>query len=125
MTHPDQKKHLIYFNSRDRLVRINLQDTVYFESQGNYSYVFTTDKQKAYLNINLTQVETVLRKQFCKSAKAFLRVGKRFIINCDYIYQIDTTKQHLILSFNNNCIGLPVSKEALRQIKKYVIETKI
>ena len=36
----------IYFNSRDKLIRLYIQKIVYFEGDGNYTYIVTTNKQK-------------------------------------------------------------------------------
>ena len=37
----------IYFNSRDKLIRLDTQKIVYFEGDGNYTYIVTANKQKA------------------------------------------------------------------------------
>lgn len=126
MANHDKNRQLIYFNSRDRLIRIDLQKTMYFESYGNYSYVMTTDNQKAYLNISLSQVEEVIKKKFSKSGNMFLRIGKRFVVNCSYIYQIDMTKQCLMLSdMGQACVRLSISKNALALVKKLLIENNV
>lgn len=126
MVYHDKNRQLIYFNSRDRLIRIDLQKTMYFESYGNYSYVMTTDNQKAYLNISLSQVEEVIKKKFSKSGNMFLRIGKRFVVNCSYIYQIDMTKQCLMLSdMGQACVRLSISKNALALVKKLLIENNV
>ena len=31
----------VYFNSRDKLIRIDIQKIIYFEGDGNYTYVVT------------------------------------------------------------------------------------
>ncbi len=126
MANHDKNRQLIYFNSRDRLIRIDLQKTMYFESYGNYSYVTTTDNQKAYLNISLSQVEEVIGKRFGKSGNVFLRIGKRFVVNSSYIYQIDITKQCLMLSdMGQACVRLSVSKNALVLLKKLLVENNV
>ena len=54
-----------------------------------------------------------------------MRVGKRFIINTGYIYQINTQKQQLILSdYENFAFALGISKEALKQMKDLLITKK-
>ena len=126
MVNHDKNRQLIYFNSRDRLIRIDLQKTMYFESYRNYSYVMTTDNQKAYLNISLSQVEEVIKKKFSKSGNMFLRIGKRFVVNCNYVYQIDMTKQCLMLSdMGHACVRLSISKNALALVKKLLIENNV
>ena len=116
----------IYFNSRDRLIRIDVQKIVYFEGDGNYTYIVTANKQKVCITLNLAHTEEALAKQLGDTAKQFMRVGKRFIVNMNYIYQIDILKQTLMLSDNEHFqFQMPVSKEALKTVKELVIKTKI
>lgn len=117
---------LIYFNSRDSLIRIPVSKIVYFESDGNYTYVVVTNKLKACLSMNLSHTEQAMSEQLGGSAHVFMRIGKRFIINMRYIYQIDMAKQQLILSdFENFTFFVPVSKDALKNVKQLLIHTKI
>ena len=116
----------IYFNSRDKLIRIDIQKIVYFEGDGNYTNLVTANKQKVCLTLNLAHTEEALAKQLGDSAKQFMRVGKRFIINMNYIYQIDVLKQNLLLSDCERFLfQMPVSKEALKTVKELVMKTKI
>lgn len=116
----------IYFNSRDKLIRIDIQKIVYFEGDGNYTYLVTANKQKVCLTLNLAHTEEALAKQLGDAAKQFMRVGKRFIINMNYIYQIDVLKQNLLLSDCERFLfQMPVSKEALKTVKELVIKSKI
>lgn len=60
------------------------------------------------------------------NAKQFMRIGKRFIVNMNYIYQVDIQKQTLMLSDCEHFLfQMPVSKEALKTVKELVIRTKI
>lgn len=116
----------IYFNSRDKLIRIDTQKIVYFEGDGNYTYIITVNKQKVCLTLNLAHTEDALAAQIGKNAKQFMRIGKRFIVNMNYIYQVDIQKQVLMLSdYEHFLFQLPVSKEALKVVKDLVIQTKI
>ena len=116
----------IYFNSRDRLIRIDIQKIVYFEGDGNYTYIVTANKQKVCLTINLAHTEDALASQLGDNAKQFMRIGKRFIVNMNHIYQVDIQKQALMLSDCEHFLfQLPVSKEALKEVKDLVIQAKI
>ena len=116
----------IYFNSRDRLIRIEVQKIVYFEGDGNYTYIVTANKHKVCITLNLTHTEEALAAQLGDNAKQFMRIGKRFIVNMNYIYQVDIQKQILMLSDCNHFLfQIPVSKEALKTVKELVIRTKL
>ena len=116
----------IYFNSRDKLIRLDTQKIVYFEGDGNYTYIVTANKQKVCITLNLAHTEDALAAQLCENAKRFMRIGKRFIVNMNYIYQVDIQKQVLMLSdYEHFLFQLPVSKEALKAVKDLVIQAKI
>ena len=116
----------VYFNSRDKLIRLDIQKIVYFEGDGNYTYIVTANKQKVCVTLNLSHTEEALAKQLRSNANQFMRIGKRFIVNMKYIYQIDIQKQTLMLSDCDHFLfQIPVSKEALKAVKELVIQTKI
>lgn len=116
----------IYFNSRDKLIRLDVQKIVYFEGDGNYTYIVTANRQKVCVTMNLSQTEEALAKQLGSNAHHFMRVGKRFIVNMNYIYQVDIQKQTLMLSDCEHFLfQMSVSKEALKAVKELVIQVRI
>ena len=58
-------QQLIYFNSRDKLIRLDVQKIVYFEGDGNYTYIVTANKQKVCVTMNLAHTEEALDE--CRS----------------------------------------------------------
>lgn len=121
-----QKKQLIYFNSRDELSRIDIDKIAYIEGDGNYTNVVMTNKLKVVLGMNLTQMEKTLAERLGNRAAMFMRIGKRFIINMNYVFQVNVAKQRLVLSdLQGFAFQLPVSKEALKKIKELVLVMKI
>lgn len=120
------KQKLAYFNSRDTLIRIDISQVAYFEGDGNYTYIVTANKLRTCLTMNLSHTEEALASQLGNQAKQFMRIGKRFIVNMNYIYQVDMQKQLLTLSdYNRFVYQLPISKEALKTVKELVIQSKI
>jgi len=119
-------QRLVYFNSRDSLIRIDISNIIYFEGDGNYTYIVTANKMKSCISINLSHTEEALASQLGMNAKQFMRVGKRFIVNMRYIYQVDVLKQTLILSDALHFVyQLPVSKEALKNVKELIVKARI
>ncbi len=115
----------VYFNSRDELIRLSIADIVYFEADGNYTKVVTANKLTSVVGLNLGQMETALAKQLGVTATIFIRLGKRFIINRNFIYKISLHNQCLILSdFSRFAFKVPVSKEALRRMKQLLVPTQ-
>lgn len=119
-------QRLVYFNSRDSLIRIDITQIAYFEGDGNYTYIVTANKLKTCVTMNLSHTEAALADQIGKLAKQFMRIGKRFIVNMNYIFQVDIQKQQLTLTdYDRFVYQLPISKDALKAVKELVIKTKI
>ena len=115
----------LFFNSRDEALRVNIDNIVFFEGDGGYTYIVSANKLRSCVGINLHTMEETLAKQLGENAAMFLRIGKRFIINRKYIYQIRVIKQQLILSDQLTFTSqLAVSREALRKLKMLMVTAR-
>lgn len=81
-------KEFLYLNSRDELLRLDIDNIVYFEGEGNYTNIISANKLKGVVCMNLCKVQEVLNEKLKEHAIIFARVGKRYIINLNYIYSI-------------------------------------
>ena len=115
----------IYFNSRDELVRLSINSIVYFESDGNYTNVITINKLRSTVGMNLGEMEKALASQFGPVSTIFIRIGKRYIVNRNFIYKFNIQKQMLVLSdLMHFAFQLSISKEALKNMKQLLMESK-
>lgn len=89
---------ILYFNTRDELVRVKLERVAYFEADANYCHVVFVNGARATILTSLLNIEKLLSEQFKQNASNFIRIGKKFIINSRFIFQINVLKQKLILS---------------------------
>ena len=120
------EKTYIFFNSRDELQRIDVSKIVYFEADGNYTDIIMVNKLRASVCMNLGEMEKAVAAQIGDAAKIFMRIGKRFIINMQYVYSINVLKQQLVLSdYDHFAFQVSISKEALRKMKELMLVTKI
>ena len=110
----------VIFNRRNELLRVPLVRAMFYEAFGNYCYGVFPNKQKVMLPVSLTKVEQLIAQTGEKGQTTFIRIGKKFIINANMIVQLNFAKQQLILSdFDHpGNFALPVSKEALKQVKE-------
>ena len=109
----------IYFKSRDELQRIETSKIVYFEAEGNYTNIMLVNKLHSSVCMNLGEMEKALAVQLGGEHKHFMRIGKRFIVNMQYIYQINVLKHYLLLSdYEHFAFQINISKEALRKVKE-------
>jgi len=119
-------KQLIFFNSRDSLLRLQADKIVYFEADGNYTIIMTKNKLKMHVGISLSRMEDVLSEQLREKAAIFMRIGKRFIINREFVFNIDCAHQQLILSdMETFAFSLPVSKDALKKTKDLFLLSRV
>ena len=113
------KSVYLYLNSRDELLRIDVRKIVYFEADGNYTDVVLVNGLKGVVGMNLARMQEVLSERLRERAAIFARVGKKYIINHTYVYQINVLRQKLVLSDGDHFIfTLDISKEALMRLKE-------
>lgn len=119
------KQQIICFNSRDYLLRLDITNIAYFEGDGNYTYIVSANSQKSCITMNLSHTENALAEQLGSKSNCFIRIGKRYIVNINFIYQIDIPKQKLTLSDGIHfTFHISISKDALKTAKEIIIRTK-
>lgn len=90
--------------NKSELTRVRPDDVLYFEADGNYTnMVLRTGRVFKF---------TKLIKDFASLLNGldnnpFTRVGRSYLVNRNYIFQINVKKQHIILGGN----GMSTEKE--------------
>ena len=119
-------KVYLYFKSRDKLARIDTSKIVYFEADGNFTHIWTIDKHRTTVCMNLSKMEDALALQMGDDAHIFMRIGKRFIINMQYVYTVDAYEQRLILSdYDHFSFEVKISKDALKNMIDLMLVAKV
>ena len=119
-------KVYIYFKVRDKLARIDVSKIVYFEADGNFTHIVTIDKHRTTICMNLSKMEDALAEQIGEDARIFMRIGKRFIINVQYVYTVDAYEQRLILSdYEHFSFEIKISKDALKKMIDLMLVVKV
>lgn len=126
----------LIFNTRDTLTRIALDKVMYFESDANYTHVIFANGTKVTLLVSLTRLENLIGDVLLERKSVFVRIGKKYIVNSAFIFQIDILGQRLLLSdlthfyqqrqkgdiiYPIGVVGLKVSKEALKKLRALFI----
>lgn len=120
MRHFKASDTTLFFNTRDEMVKVKLATVAYFEAASNYCNVMFINGAKATLLTSLVNIEQLLSDRFKDDSPMFIRIGKRYIVNKQFIFHINILKQKLILSDNISPVimELTVSKEALKNLKQ-------
>lgn len=115
------KRRIVFFNSRDELLRVDLSSVVYFEADANYTKMVSANGLADMVCISLGRMEELLVLKFKDDPGMFARIGKRFILNLNYVYKINTLKQELTLSDQHTfSYTLSISKVALKALKDLI-----
>lgn len=114
----------LLFNTRDEQTKVDLGKVVYFESDGNYTHVAFINNYKVTISVGLAAIEKLLEEQLKENARQFVRIGRQYIVNRHFIFQINVLKQKLLLSNMESLpvFSLTVSKEALKVLKELQIK---
>lgn len=115
-----QMKKQIIISTTNELIRVLPERIVYISSDGNYSTMVLHDKTEHLFTFNLSHFQKLIEQQLKEDASCFIRIGKSLIINRNYIYRINLSKQQLHMSDMalNQAFVLSASKEALKQLKQ-------
>ena len=114
----------LHLNTRDELLRVDISKIVYFEGDGNYTNIVLSNQLKGVVCMNLAHMQQVLSNRLKEHASVFARVGKKYIINHTYVYQINVLKQKLVLSDGENFVyTLDISKDALKNLKELYVSS--
>ncbi len=79
----DKIPETIALSTSEGLIFIKLDDIMYLEGQGSYTYVSLSNGQKNLVSKNLSAFEEII----CEEQGKFFRPHKSFIINLSYISQ--------------------------------------
>lgn len=115
----------ILFNTRDELIKVDIDKMVYAEAEDNYVHLFFRNGQSVVVCMTLQALERLILSVIAQDRTGvFIRIGRRHIVNNNYITQINILKQQLVLSDLDSMrpIVLSVSKDALKALKQVMTE---
>ena len=94
----ENKKEIfvLYFNTRDELIRVDLRKVLYFQSDRNYTDVYFVNGVHVTLPTGLMAIEQMLDDEKIRGRIIpFVRLGRCLIVNLSYILRIN-----VVLSMN-------------------------
>ncbi len=109
----------LIIKTRDELLRIRISNILYLEADRNYTKLLLTEGIQFTFAINIGKIEGMLDTQASDSRSQLVRVGKSYIINKNYILQINLPKQKLLLLVpGSKPRELVVPREPLKALKE-------
>ena len=108
----------LIIKTRDEFLRLRINEILYLEADRNYTKLLLTEGIQFTFAINLGKIEEMLENQVADSKLILIRVGKSYIINKNYILQINLPKQKLLmLPPGGKPRELVIPKEPLKVLK--------
>lgn len=103
------------------MLRVPVDRLVYVSAEHNYSHVHTQDGHSEIVSYQLGQVEDIIGTQLGSDGQRFVRLGRGLIVNIDFVYFIDITKQRLVLSDCAGCYyDIQAPRDVLIQLKALI-----
>ena len=96
-------------------------------AEDNYVHMYFRNGQNVMVCISLQSLEQLILSVITKDKKGvYTRIGRKYIVNNNYVMQINLLKQQLVLSDLDvvKPIILCVSKDALKVLKQRMTENK-
>lgn len=110
----NQKEIIVYDDYN--MVQININDILYFFSEGNYNFCKTKNKEYR-VKSKLYEID--------KISNDFLRISKGCIINIKQVKSFDIgTNRRIIVRFNDNSEQF-VSRRKIKEVMNYLDERMI
>lgn len=112
----------IYFNTRDELIKVRLDDVLYVTSDGNY---ITLNFKSSRTVTLLASLQNFIQITEHMHDLRFARIGKSHVVNVAYVSQINTLRRTIVLVDDNvnERVELVVSKEAIRTLKAAMLSS--
>lgn len=112
--------YVLYFNTRDELLRVDLRSVAYFKADRNYTDVFFLNGVYLTLPTSLIAIEQMLDGDKLKGRTLpFVRIGRSLIVNVSRIIHINLLRGEMVLSdmSSPDVLRIEVPKEALKKVK--------
>jgi len=98
----------IRLNTRTGFILLPPEEIIYCESDGNYTRLHLKDQSQKIVSLNLT----TLLKHIANPK--FKRISRFYIINEDYLVEVDRVKQECFLTVNGLSIALKYSSRFMK-----------
>ncbi|GAB3997949.1 hypothetical protein GCM10028807_44310 [Spirosoma daeguense] len=106
-----QRIALPYLN---RTVFISVDDILYLQGEGNYTFLYTRDKKRYLVSKTLKEFEKLL------DGTMFLRIHKSYIVNLGYVQQRISTKSRQVQLADGREID--ISRRRLKEISRQLYQ---
>lgn len=102
------------FNTRAGFLLIDPDEIVYCQAAKNYTDVFTDEKSYQTVTVQIGKIAELLEETTIK------RLGKSYLININYIKEIDRKKEYCQFHKNGKSFSIELSETYLKQLDEMI-----
>ncbi len=113
MTATKKKKPFFFIKNKQTLNRVDVSTIRYIHAEGNYCYINMLGDKVVSLKISLRQLIDQL------SQEQFVRVHKSYIINLDYLQQVNIKERILLVDHTDIPVGRTYYSELSERISLF------
>jgi len=106
-----EKGKVLKFKNYGGLLLLKAEDIAYFIADGKYAQIILSDGKTEDIFDSLTDIESFL------PGDNFIRTGRSFIINKNYIRKVDIKKSVVQISTPLTSCNVKIPEKAIRQLK--------
>lgn len=123
------KKNKLTIKNKSEAVYLELEQVLYFQADGNYCDVYFADGSVLNtLTYQRAEIARMIEEQVDEEcSKRFVLLGKSYLVNTDYVFRVQPSKQRLTFSVNQfgtvHKIGIVATNKALNKLITAMSET--
>lgn len=100
----------IKFNTRSGFVLVDPNEIVYCMADGNYTQIHCGEKEKLMVSVQLGKIADLIKDE------KHVRIGRSYIINTDFIKEVDRKKQCCTFVKNGEQIETTMSPQYIQKL---------
>jgi DNA-binding LytR/AlgR family response regulator len=107
------------FSVYGELYVVDLDRMLYFEADDHYTHVYYSSGTHFMIPFGLAKVEAALSDKW-KAGDAFLRLGRKYIVNTRRVFHVNAVKQVAVLVDDGTNYTLHLPKPVLRMLMENI-----
>lgn len=115
----------LVFHTYDGFTNVRSDQVLFFEADDHYCNIVYYSGYSFMLPFGLGMVEGMLKEGNNEENNNFLRLGRKYIVNIDYVHQVNTVTQTLtFINATASKVSIKLPKMVLRELME-ILEKRV
>lgn len=107
----------LIFHTYDGFTSVRSDQVLFFEADDHYSNIFYYSGYSFMLPFGLGAIENTIKEYQNEGGDKFMRLGRKYIVNIDYIHQVNTVSQTItFINASANKVTIRLPKNVIRDL---------